>query len=240
MFRRHVVASLVLASLCVASHPSHACRYPHPMYVYPQSDPGPRMVSLPSDPTLYLLVRDDVRVHLDSDGTPVPYRIVPTDDPRLERIEVQLANGPLHVQTDSTNLYGHRNYYYSVSPGVVIRKRERWMSAELLGGDLPGMFVHVESDAALYRVEWSDGQIGDLPADEVVLPVAAKRGLSFRIVGLFTDGTQATLFESSHAGAEHRPVGLLRPDHVLLWALAAVWCVLLWLAQPRGTAASAS
>lgn len=83
------------------------------------------------------------------------------------------------------------------------------------------------------NIEWSDGRVEFRRASWVDLDRPDEVDLSVRVVGLFTDGSEVTLFESKWRGPGELPFIFIpaKSKSWSLWAMAACCVYALWIAR---------
>jgi len=237
MVGRLVVLLVVLVGL--GSREARACSY-DPPYLWPMgyTDTPPiggRMLetlpALPSDPTMLLLDWGNAHiVDLRVNGQPVRYDVTPTLESHLKLLRVRANSGELVVTFHRTGFEGTWNYQYRIVPGYQVPHLAWHIEPQLwdgvrwcvIGVEDKGVVLAIDSEAFLYRVEWSDGQVDQTQFWPVL--ERRERDLSFRIVGVFSDG-ESVLFESSYNGPDRLPGVFADDDHS--WMIAAALSIVL-------------
>jgi hypothetical protein len=231
MLRAFACAVLIATA---AGH-ARACPIEDAVSVYPSGGSGE--TRLPSNPTLYFT--DPVATfEVESRGKPVPFQVLPTKVPYLQRLIIHLDEGPLLIRTYGGQDVGYE--HYQVEPGEVSRDARITVLArgpdwfQLGGAATRALAIEINSEAGYYRVDWSDGHQtiswGYVDIDRFPTP-----GLRYKIVAMFPDGSEAVVFEAPlrGPGSVDDPAPLDDPGRP--W-LAGLWALGL-LALSRGFAA---
>ena len=174
---RSIVALLVLGGLADAA----AC----PSDLDTESSP-PSGSTLPSNPSLFVFHASSEPVRVESEGVPVPYRLVRVTD-WITRLDVDLVAGSLEI-----HIPGRRA---SLDARFAVKRDhriDRSTRVSIEGSD--GVHIHLASSAILYRHERQGHEPRYFQRGTVSLRRTELAGS--RVVGVFSDGTEKLLFES--------------------------------------------
>jgi hypothetical protein len=139
---------------------------------------------LPPQPSLFVEGTPELTLNVTSNDRLVPYTVVATSIPNLVRVDVSLAAGSLRIGRDGAGTVAE----YVVAEPMPHRIRVDRREAEY------GYALAIASDAALFRLEWSDGRVAVVPNVDTM---ELDRPAPVRVIAMWSDRSEQAIVDDT-------------------------------------------
>ena len=139
---------------------------------------------LPPQPSLFVEGTPELTLNVTSNDRLVPYLVVPTSIPNLVRVDVSLASGSLRIGRDGAGTVAE----YVVAEPMAHRLRVDRREADY------GYALAIASDAALFRLEWSDGRVAAVPNVDTM---ELDRPAPVRVIAIWSDRSEEAIVDDT-------------------------------------------